>query len=181
MTIRLLTPYPYQSAIAVYQIPAGAIVDVFDTATETGLIAGKMAQASVASVTWTPPDESAVYNTLTDAQMRGLRDGNIVDAAGGVLALSEVVEEVLADPSATTQILTGSGEYCHYRCTTATGNITVYDNTASSGKLLVPTTALVLGTWPIFGAGDPRSLIVSAGIRVVLSGAGVVWIGRRVY
>lgn len=118
---------------------------------------------------------------LTSAQVAGLNAGNLVDAAGGVLALSEVVEEVLADPSATTQILTGSGEYCHYRCTTATGNITVYDNTASSGKLLVPTTALVLGTHPIFGAGDPRSLQVSLGIRVVLSGAGVVYIGRRGY
>lgn len=29
--------------------------------------------------------------------------------------------------------------------------------------------------------GDPRSLQVSLGIRVVLSGAGVVYIGRRVY
>jgi hypothetical protein len=107
--------------------------------------------------------------------------GNLLDGQGGVLALSEPPEEVLADPSATTQILTGPGEYSHYRCTTATGNITVYDNTASSGKLLVPTTALVLGTHPIFGSSDTRSLIVSLGIRVVLSGAGVAYIGRRVY
>jgi hypothetical protein len=181
MTIRLLTPYPYQSAIAVYQIPAGAIVDVFDTATETGLIAGKMAQASVASVTWTPPDESAVYNTLTDAQMRGLRDGNIVDADGGVHALTEAISEVLANPSATTQILTGAGEYFAYRCTVAAGNITIYDNTASSGKLLVPTTALALGTFPIFGAGISKTLQVDNGIRVVLSGAATVYISRLVY
>jgi hypothetical protein len=135
----------------------------------------------VASVTWTPPDESAVYNTLTDAQMRGLRDGNIVDADGGVHALTEAISEVLANPSATTQILTGPGEYFAYRCTGVGGNITVYDNTASSGKVLVPTTALVLGTYPIFGAGVSKTLQVSNGIRVVLSGAATVYISRMVY
>ncbi len=105
-------------------------------------------------------------------------DGNILDAAGGVLALSEVVEEVLADPSATTQILTGPGEYFAYRCTVAAGNITIYDNTASSGKVLVPTTALVVGSYPIFGAGVSKSLAVDTGIRVVLSGAATVYIAH---
>jgi hypothetical protein len=137
-----------------------------------------MAQASVASVTWTPPDESAVYNTLTDAQMRGLRDGNIVDADGGVHALTEAISEVLANPSATTQIMTGPGEYFAYRCTGVGGNITVDDNT---GKVLVPTTALALGTYPIFGAGVSKTLQVSNGIRVVLSGAATVYISRMVY
>lgn len=100
---------------------------------------------------------------------------------GGTVALSEPIEEVLADPSATTQILTGPGEYFHYRCTVAAGNITVYDNTASSGKILVPTTALAVGSFPIFGAGISRSLIVENGIRVVLSGAATVYIGRVAY
>lgn len=118
---------------------------------------------------------------LTAAQVAGLNAGNLVDAAGGVLALSEVVEEVLANPSATTQILTGPGEYFAYRCTVAAGNITVYDNTASSGKLLVPTTALALGTFPIFGAGISKTLQVDNGIRVVLSGAATVYISRMVY
>jgi hypothetical protein len=113
--------------------------------------------------------------------MRGLRDGNIVDADGGVHALTEAISEVLANPSATTQILTGPGEYFAYRCTGVGGNITVYDNTASSGKVLVPTTALVLGTYPIFGAGVSKTLQVSNGIRVVLSGAATVYISRMVY
>lgn len=107
--------------------------------------------------------------------------GNLLDGQGGVLALSEVVEEVLANPSATTQILTGPGEYFGYRCTGVGGNITVYDNTASSGKLLVPTTALALGTFPIFGAGISKTLQVDNGIRVVLSGAATVYISRMVY
>jgi hypothetical protein len=118
---------------------------------------------------------------FTAAQAAGLAVGNLLDAQGGVLALSEVVEEVLANPTATTQILTGTGEYSHYRCTTAVGNITIYDNTASSGKVIVPTTALTVGTFPVFGAGISRSLIVSAGIRVVLSGPATVYIGRLSY
>ncbi len=96
---------------------------------------------------------------------------------GGVVALSEVTPEVLANPTATTTVLSGAGVYFGYRCTTATGNITVYDSLSASGKVLVPTTALALGSFPIFGAGNPRGLQVSTGVTVVLSGAGVVYIG----
>jgi hypothetical protein len=84
---------------------------------------------------------------------------------------------VLANPTATTTVLSGAGVYFGYRCTTATGNITVYDNTAASGKVLVPTTALALGSYPIFGAGNPRGLQIATGVTVVLSGAGVVYAG----
>ena len=100
---------------------------------------------------------------------------------GGVVALSEAIGESLANPSATTTVLTGPGEYFAYRCTVAAGNITVYDNTSATGKVLVPTTALTVGVFPIFGAGVSRSLEVSLGITVVLSGAATVYVSRRGY
>lgn len=39
-------------------IPAGAVVDVFDAATEAALIAAKEAMASVAAATWKPADRA---------------------------------------------------------------------------------------------------------------------------
>lgn len=130
--------------------------------------------ADLAAAGDTPP----VFSAL---QAAGLAAGNIVDANGGVLALSESVEEVLATAAAQTQILTGPGEYFAYRCTVAAGTIAVYDGIDTSGKVIVPTTALTVGTFPVFGAGISRSLIVSAGIRVVLSGPATVYIGRLSY
>ena len=56
---------------------------------------------------------------------------------------------VAATASATTTVLTGAGEYAGYLCTVAAGNITVYDNTAASGRVIVPLTALVVGAFPI--------------------------------
>ena len=105
--------------------------------------------------------------------------GNWVTEDGGILSLSEAHPESATVPtgSATTTVLTGTGEYSHYRCTVAAGNITVYDNTAASGKVLVPTTALALGTFPIFGAGHSGVLPVTLGVTVVLSGAATVYIG----
>lgn len=117
---------------------------------------------------------------LSAAQVAGLNAGNLVDAQGGVLALSEPVEEVLVPPSATTQILTGPGEYFHYNCIVAAGDITIFDSTESSGKLLVPTTALVAGKHLYFGPGVARSVPVVNGIRVVLSGPAEVYVGRLV-
>jgi hypothetical protein len=102
---------------------------------------------------------------------------NLMVPGGGVVALSEVTPEVLANPTATTTVLAVPGIYYGYRCTTATGNITVYDSLGASGKVLVPLTALALGSYPIFGAGNPRGLQVSNGVTVVLSGAGVVYAG----
>lgn len=145
-----------------------------ETKTATDAFARLLVSSNLATATF----QEVPQSSLTAAQVEGLNAGNLVDAAGGVLALSEVVEEVLANPSATTQILTGAGEYFAYRCTVAAGNITIYDNTASSGKVLVPTTALVVGSYPIFGAGVSKSLAVDTGIRVVLSGAATVYIAH---
>lgn len=104
-------------------------------------------------------------------------DGTILDSDGGVLVLSEVITEALCTASATTTVLTGAGVFPGYRCTTAAGNITIYDNTAASGKVLVPTTALTVGSFPIMGAGTNGKLAVTLGITVVLSGAAVVYAG----
>jgi hypothetical protein len=104
-------------------------------------------------------------------------DAQITTPDGGIAALSEVVTEVAATPSAGATVLTGAGLYAGYRCTVAAGNITVYDNTAASGKVLVPTTALAVGSFPIYGAGTNHRLTVTTGVHVVLSGAATVYVG----
>lgn len=96
---------------------------------------------------------------------------------GSIYALSEVVAEVLANPSATTVILSNPGVIAGYRCTVAAGTITIYDNTTASGKILVPTTPLAVGAFPIYGPQTTARLYVSNGITVVLSGASTVYIG----
>lgn len=68
MTIRLLTPYPYQDSLGVREIPAGAVVDVFSAATEAGLIAAKLAEASSAAITWFPRREPSTNPTLNAGQ-----------------------------------------------------------------------------------------------------------------
>lgn len=54
MTIKLLATQDYGGE----NIPAGAIVNVFDPVTEAALIAAKVALASTAAVTWTPQDRT---------------------------------------------------------------------------------------------------------------------------
>lgn len=52
--IKLLGTYEYLGET----IPAGAIVSVFDSATEAGLIAAKLALSSAGPTTWTPADRA---------------------------------------------------------------------------------------------------------------------------
>ena len=115
--------------------------------------------------------------SITAAQAAALDDGTILGSDGTVYALSEVIPEVLANASATTTVLTGAGTYAGYRCTTAAGNITVYDALSATGKVLVPTTALAVGSFPIYGAGHPGRIAIGTGVTVVLSGAAVVYAG----
>lgn len=117
--------------------------------------------------------------TAARAYVNAANQYQLLDHEGGVIALSEAHPESSTVPTgtATTTVLTGAGEYSHYRCTVAAGNITIYDNTAASGKVLVPTTALVLGSYPVFGAGTNGVLPVTTGVTVVLSGAATVYIG----
>jgi hypothetical protein len=130
---------------------------------------------SATTLVMTPGDQVSIEAVNTDATYEGVV--SILTPGGGVVALSEVTPEVLANQSATHTVLPGPGIYYGYRCTTATGNITVYDSLDASGKVLVPLTALALGSFPIFGAGNPRGLQIATGVTVVLSGAGVVYAG----
>jgi len=89
-----------------------------------------------------------------------------------VIALSEVSAYV--NLTATGTAHTGVGEFGGYICTVAAGNITIYDNTSAAGTVLVPTTALVVGSYPIMGAGTNTRLALTTGCHVVLSGAATV-------
>lgn len=70
--------------------------------------------------------------------------------------------------SGTTVVKTGAGQLYGFYVGTATGNITIYDNTAGSG-------AVILGTSALPTAGTTYVLPVSfgTGLTIVLSGAGV--------
>ena len=101
-------------------------------------------------------------------------DGTSLVSGGAVIALSEVTDYVNESGAATHQSFTGACEYAGYVCTVAAGNITVYDNTAASGTVIVPATALVVGAFPVFGAGTNGKMALTTGCCVVLSGAATV-------
>lgn len=101
--------------------------------------------------------------------------GNVTGLVGpdsSLLALSEVSAYV--NLTATGTAFTGACEYAGYVCTIAAGNITVYDNTSAAGTVIVPATALVVGAFPIFGAGTNGKMALVTGCHVVLSGAATV-------
>jgi hypothetical protein len=68
--------------------------------------------------------------------------------------------------SGTTVVKTGAGQLKGFFCGIATGNITIYDNTAASGAKILDTCALVVGL-NLFYCG------FNTGLTIVLSGAGV--------
>lgn len=98
--------------------------------------------------------------------------GSIVGAAGAIYSLSEVTAYVTRTTTGTA--FTGACEFAGYICTVAAGNITVYDNTSAAGTVIVPTTALAVGAFPIFGAGTNGKMALTTGCHVVLSGAATV-------
>jgi len=109
------------------------------------------------------------------ARLASDANGNVTDLVGPdntLLALSEVSAYV--NLTATGTAHTGAGEFGGYICTVAAGNITIYDNTSAAGTVLVPTTALVVGSYPIMGAGTNTRLALTTGCHVVLSGAATV-------
>jgi hypothetical protein len=89
-----------------------------------------------------------------------------------VWAVSEVSEYVTRTTTGTA--FTGACEFAGYICTVADGNITIYDNTSAAGTVIVPTTALTVGAFPIFGAGTNGKMALTTGCHVVLSGAATV-------
>jgi hypothetical protein len=99
-------------------------------------------------------------------------DGETLSAGGAVLALSEVT--AYENLTETGTAFTGACEFAGYICTVAAGNITVYDNTSAAGTVIVPTTALAVGAFPIFGAGTNGKMALTTGCHVVLSGAATV-------
>lgn len=98
--------------------------------------------------------------------------GALIAGDGGLLALSEVTDYV--NLTATGTAHSGACEFAGYVCTVAAGNITVYDNTSAAGTVIVPTTALAVGAFPIFGAGTNGKMALTTGCHVVLSGAATV-------
>ncbi len=68
--------------------------------------------------------------------------------------------------SGTTTVKSGAGQLFGFFCGTATGNITIYDNTAGSGTKILDTCALVAGLNQLPAA-------FGTGLTIVLSGAGV--------
>ncbi len=88
-------------------------------------------------------------------------------ADGSVLALTEATPYV--NLTATGTAFSGACELAGYDCTTAAGNITIYDGTDTSGTVIVAATALSLGRVEF---AYKRSL--TTGCHVVLSGAATV-------
>ncbi len=99
-------------------------------------------------------------------------DNEVVGVEGELLTLSEVTAYVTRTTTGTA--FTGACEFAGYVCTVAAGNITVYDNTSAAGTVIVPTTALAVGAFPIFGAGTNGKMALTTGCHVVLSGAATV-------
>lgn len=107
---------------------------------------------------------SANGNRL-DTQLGGTRilaDGSFATVAGtaGIWNYKSLTA------SATTVVKTGAGQLRALITGTATGNVTIYDNTAASGTKILDTCALAVGVTAF-------DLSFGTGLTVVLSGAGV--------
>jgi|ERR1035437_1522810 hypothetical protein len=102
---------------------------------------------------------------LQDMRMgatRQLADGSFsaVSSTGGIWTAKSL------GASTTTVVKTGAGQLHSIICGTATGNLTLYDNTAASGTVILATCALLVGTTVL-------DISFGVGLTAVLSGAGV--------
>lgn len=90
MTIKLLTDWPYAlpGSAGFVTMPAGAVVGVFDAATEAGMIAAKLAIASAAVADWLPPSRAG-YPTPEQALVSGPSQ---IAAAAGLPALTPATD-----------------------------------------------------------------------------------------
>lgn len=171
MTIQLLTEYSYGK----FEIPPGAVVGVFDAATETGLIAAKLAVASVAAVTWTPPAEVPVADTLSSAEIIALK------------------AQLL--PFGTVTISTGAGQtlksgpgYLKSFTVLAKGTgptMSGWDNTANSGTPLFPNLGVAaVGLFPALDIGQSYTwdepLYFANGAHIVIGGTGTTTVAFQV-
>lgn len=107
------------------------------------------------------PDEGSRLEAQFGAT-RILADGSAATVAGtaGVWNYKSLTA------SGTTVVKSGAGQLRAVITGTATGNITIYDNTAASGTKILDTCALAVGT-------QTWDLCFGTGLTVVLSGAGV--------
>ena len=121
------------------------------------------------SLTYTVGGEAGGLAYDSDGAMSGFTGPD-----GEIVSLSEVSAYVAATASAGATLVTGACELAGYICTTAAGNITIYDNASAAGTVILPTTALVVGSFPIMGAGTNTRLALTTGCHVVLSGAAAV-------
>jgi hypothetical protein len=137
-----------------------------------------MSNRVVSDIEWVVDDQGSlvgvkkrngVQNLVTAQEVNG--NTNLL-VAGNPLAISEVSAYV--NRTTTGTAFAGACEFAGYICTVAAGNITIYDNTSAAGTVIVPTTALTLGAFPIFGAGTNGKLALTTGCHVVLSGAATV-------
>ncbi len=126
---------------------------------------------AIGTMTVTAVDRPVEYTVTPGVPMLS-SDGLSLVSGDEIIALSEVTDYV--NLTATGTAFAGACEYAGYVCTVAAGNITVYDNTSAAGTVIVPTTALVVGAYPIFGAGTNGKMALTTGCHVVLSGAATV-------
>lgn len=115
--IKLLGTYEYLGET----IPAGAIVSVFDSATEAGLIAAKLALSSAGPTTWTPADRA--YKPKTPVLFDAKTAQFVAQDERGIQAL---VSGAGNQPSATLAATTGTP-----------GQIVRLSDGADAGALLV--------------------------------------------
>lgn len=106
---------------------------------------------------------------LPDVRLAGYRllpDGSYSDLNGSNAGLWNF--KVLTG-SGTTTVKTGAGRLYGFYVGTATGNLTVYDNTAGSGTKIIDTSAV-----PTAGVVFIVPVAFGTGLTCVLSGAAVV-------
>ncbi|MBX3634010.1 MAG: hypothetical protein KF683_01205 [Rubrivivax sp.] len=173
MTVRLLADYPYSGALT---IPAGRVV-AFDAATETGLIAAKLAVSTASPIDWEPPLEPAA--SPFDARLFRMPGGKILSLLpdGSVAALYEPWP--VATLTATGSAANAACEYggVKVRAVSSTVNLVLYDALSATGTPIDTISGLSLtggpngdGYYPWSSLGGAR--INGTGLWVVFSGGG---------
>lgn len=152
--IQLLGTYEYLGET----IPAGAIVSVFDSATEAGLIAAKLALSSAGPTTWTPADRAYKPKTpvLFDAKTTKL----VAQDERGIQALVSGDRNIrtrpvrvgyVGDSTANGWAITGSTPFDMRIGTQVIGASGTLDNNTNADKFLLP--AFYQKAWLVANCG----------------------------
>lgn len=114
---------------------------------------------------------------LNGAQVDGIDAGNIVDAEGGVFALSEAVAVVTR--TATGTAFSGACEFRGFVVRAETGgtaDVTIYDATSATGTAIMTVANITTGTYywdgdhATAGVGNGGRRVNSTGCHVVIAG-----------